>query len=845
MDNTGLVREVAELFRTCGHSVVTSIKINHREIDVRAEETQGLVRKIILIECADYEASVGVDKLQTDITKLRAARESLGDSAVIMHVSRNGYSPDASGYAADQHITTHTLNDLQVRLVNFAPYIEAIEHDKLREPILKEYQPNKIHFEGLPSDAQLSLDFLSTWLSSGRPWLTLLGDYGVGKSWTLRRFLYDLLDQYKQAPSTKPLPFFVPLQHFTKSFDFENLILRTLQLYGVSGVHYSAFQYLMSHGRIVFLLDSFDEMAQHLSRDVIRENLKELLVGTTGHSRVIMTSRPNYFEGRAERLLVVEKEGLAEWHPLDRAVHDAKTSSSRIIEDKLQNSQYARICDLTVVQRKRLFEIVLGKGTPAQQKLLTLFTRFQNLDTLSQRAVIARLLTTVAATLAKADAGTTVEGVPLLPEDLQTLNEAKIFQIVLHNLLQRDQGIGALGNIQRLSFLRAFAVFLQQKTADAFATPSQLRSLVAQLFDAELRRSDAPQQLLESYYRTCRRHSGLTTESQFRDTSGQVDVPVDAEDADSRVGFSHNSLREYLVADSIVQLVKTGVMVPGLRTVVVSDVVGDFAFGMAEYDKDLPEKVATAYATATDERVRELLFKTLYAFFRKVGSSIALLGSPPIISAVDLSNLDLSGLNLNKASIQDCIAQDVDFRKSDLRGAAIVHSTFDNASFDGALLERCDLTQSEIISIYGFDQYDTRTAAVLRGRAARQWLYTRGALVHPSDDLNPLLGKPWYEAAREVAKTLERRIAGTHQDISLAKGTKHEQRTFATEFVQFLVKKGILEVVVKSAHGPGYVVKLAQPHRDLIVNFSQRGEIAPILQPFFDKKLKPDQQNRA
>ena len=77
MDKTKLVAEVAHLFRISGHKVDTSVEINHREIDVFAEETQGLVRKKILIECADFAKPVGVDKVQTDLNKLRAAKEVL------------------------------------------------------------------------------------------------------------------------------------------------------------------------------------------------------------------------------------------------------------------------------------------------------------------------------------------------------------------------------------------------------------------------------------------------------------------------------------------------------------------------------------------------------------------------------------------------------------------------------------------------------------------------------------------------------------------------------------------------------------------------------------------------
>ncbi|MCG8430945.1 MAG: NACHT domain-containing protein, partial [Candidatus Omnitrophica bacterium] len=345
MDKTGLVAKVANLFRITGYKVDTSVKINHREIDVRAEETQGLVRKVILIECADYGKPVGVQKIQDDLQKLRSAKEVLKDHAIIMHVSSHGYTPDAFGYVSENGVPAFHIRDLSNQLINFEDYINAVENDKTRSIIIKEYQPNKIYFEQSPGTSKGAITFLKKWLKSDIQWLTLLGDYGVGKSWTLKRLLYELIEEYKSNPSENLLPFYIPLQSFTKSFDFQNLILRTFQLYGLGGVYFSAFEYLMFEGKIVFLLDSFDEMAQHLSREVIRENLKELLVCLSHNSKVLMASRPNYFEGRAERLLVVEKDGVIEWHPLDKAEHDRMNALSRSIRDSLAKTKFARIHD--------------------------------------------------------------------------------------------------------------------------------------------------------------------------------------------------------------------------------------------------------------------------------------------------------------------------------------------------------------------------------------------------------------------------------------------------------------------------------------------------------------------
>ena len=217
MDNTELTTEVAHIFRVSGYSVDVSVSINNAEIDIRAEETQGLIRKVLLVECADHDRPVGVPKMRTDLNKLEAAREFLKENAVLMHVSRAGYTQNASGYAHNKGISCFSLDSLTHQLVNFDAYIRAVEADHARDIILAEYQPTKMHFDSQsPRKATPAMDFLLEWLAGSSRWLTVLGDYGVGKSWMLKRLLYLAIEQYKTNPLTSPLPFFVPTAELHK-----------------------------------------------------------------------------------------------------------------------------------------------------------------------------------------------------------------------------------------------------------------------------------------------------------------------------------------------------------------------------------------------------------------------------------------------------------------------------------------------------------------------------------------------------------------------------------------------------------------------------------------------------
>ena len=765
MDKTILVEKVSDLFRVSGYRVKTSVRINHREIDIVAEEMQGLVRKTILVECADYVSPVGIPKLQEDLNKLRSAKELLSERAVMMHVARVGYSPDALGYAQSNGIDVLTVEELTQRLINFDAYVEATDHDALRPFILKEYQPTTLSFEGRKQSASPAIEFLKNWVDSGTRWLTILGDYGVGKSWMLKRFLYYLMGEFKRDPLRNPLPLFIPLQRFTKAFDFTNLVLATFQLHGISGIPYSAFEYLASAGRVVFLLDSFDEMAQTLARGTIRTNLNELLIGIRGNSRAIMTSRPTYFDSRAERLLVVEREGQLEWHAQDREENVRQTALSRMLDKELNSVQFARLGDLTTKQRKQLFKIVLDDKPNALRKLNELYDRFQELENISQKAVIARLLTTVAMTLAAGQEVKTPDGYPLIPDDLVKLNQGKIFEIVTNNLLDRDRLVGDLRASERLRFLRSLAVHLQQPGSDFFANPTEIRELVRNQFETLIRATDAPQQQLENYYRTCRRHSGLTTERQFRDTSGNIDIPVDEHDTDSRVGFSHNSLREYLASDAIVDHVLNGSVYSHIETVVVTDLVGGFVSDASEYHPNLLSIIQQKFELS--DFSNELLFRIICRLIDISSDHCRLLGSPARLRYADICNLDLSEIDLRRAEILGCIAADTDFRKTDLRQTCFPKTILQRVLFDGAKLDGADFKQADVQSIYVYDDFGRRTTAVLEGRDARQWLFSHGAEVYPSNDLNHLLGDESYEAAREVMLTLNKRIAGTHDEKGL------------------------------------------------------------------------------
>jgi len=836
MDKTELVKNVATIFRLNGHNVEIDVEINHRRIDVVAEEIQGIFRKTYLIECAEYRDSVGVDKAQVDINKLNAAKEKLANTCICAHVSVSGYSPQASGYLRDAGVSFSTYSNLISSMINFTPYIQSVNNDKLKPILLKEFQETRMyHDDDSKINSRPSIQFVEEWLrNDGVKWITILGDYGVGKSWLLKRILYLLSDRYDKDPEVEPLPFFIPLQNFAKAFDYQNLITRTLSRSGLSGVHYDAFQFLAEQGRIIFLLDSFDEMAQKLSRSIIRENLLAILDGVSGNSRVIMTSRPNYFENRAERIKMIDWVGGRPSHKIDTNVFEQQRRTAAIIMEKLTRTDFARLTDLSSEQCMRLFRIALNDNQNALTTLLSLFNKFQNLGSIAQRAVIARLLVTVAETLSGGSDNEEVMG--MIPDGINSINCGKIFEIVVYNLIHRDMGVGDIPPSMRLGFLQNLATFLQSKLASQAASPSEVRRVVALTMSDVLKGSDNVADLEEEYYRVCRRHAGLTTLGQFEDTSGQIDLPVDAEDVDSPILFSHNSLREYLVAYSIRSwLLSDGAC--DLSHVSITDEICSFIWDIVEFTPGLDASLKERYISEKHKN-NEVLFKVIYYKASKNKNYVKFFGVPANIKNVDLGDMSFSGFNLEGAKITGCLCENTNFRESNLSHVDFSGTDIDGGMFDNAKLSGADFRCSHLHSIYVMDKFGIGTTGILQNKEARQWLFTRGALVHPDNDLNPLLGQPWYEAAREVAATILKLPSGTHQAASLAKGTEVSLRRYANDFVEHLMRRGVLEKVVRSENSSGWVVKLNRVHINLIKDFFEDGRIDPILSEFFKNQQK-------
>ncbi|MFN6029369.1 MAG: eIF2A-related protein [Dolichospermum sp.] len=152
--------------------------------------------------------------------------------------------------------------------------------------------------------------YINEWLADPvKEHLSVLGEFGTGKTWFAFHYAWLALEKYRQAKAEglpiPRIPLVIPLRDYAKAVSIESLFSEFFfrkHNIGLSG--YSAFEQLNRMGKLLLIFDGFDEMAARVDRQAMINNFWELakVVGTAG-TKAILTCRTEHFpealEGRS------------------------------------------------------------------------------------------------------------------------------------------------------------------------------------------------------------------------------------------------------------------------------------------------------------------------------------------------------------------------------------------------------------------------------------------------------------------------------------------------------------------------------------------------------------------
>lgn len=212
-----LAEEVRIWLRAIRYEVNDLQKRDERIVDMVATMEQGTVKQRVLVRCIGGEiASNDVDSLDKTLDRKTPQGWLISDKRV-----SDGARKRAAG---DGAFRVFNLSDFLQQMV-WGPYFDALKALVEKSEIPNLYVDLKCYKQMMDASGNVnseekysSLDnYIDNWLTErGKMHISLLGEFGAGKTWFCRYYAYRQLERYLKDPVNERLPLLITLRSFAK-----------------------------------------------------------------------------------------------------------------------------------------------------------------------------------------------------------------------------------------------------------------------------------------------------------------------------------------------------------------------------------------------------------------------------------------------------------------------------------------------------------------------------------------------------------------------------------------------------------------------------------------------------
>lgn len=791
---------IGNLFKMNNYDVDYDVHIHGAQVDIVARSKSDPFSRPVYIEATvEY---VSTEKYGKDTTKfLLLAKKDPGCN--LLCISSRGFTASVKERATESGVSALSYDDLFAKFEKFSPYLTTILQDKFIEQILSTYEEPLFNDEkGIES----ATGWLSHWKRHAREeakWLIILGEYGTGKTCLTKVLQHRWLTDYHANPLA-PIPIRIELKNFSRQFDANGLLHHFLDTNGLGHVPIEFMSHLIRTGRVILLLDGYDEMAQFMTGRERRACLSALAELAKDGAKGILTSRPNYFT-EAEELSVFDalyrKLEQQQYH-LSRADEEAllkERAIDNLVERYVLRRFERTLQDLTPEQTESLVRRSLNNNIGGQTAVLAILRKVFREKTstgrqsLSGKPVIISYLLDIVGELQAESVDSS--------EDL--LTEWQVYKLILDRLMLRDFTRSPLSPAERRMALQELALKLSARGI-VVATEVTFMEIIDSQFGRELRRL-APDE---------RRSRRLELFEDLRSSATLTRASGPGEDG---WVFSHNSLREFLTTEVFVgslldrTIVPIGIPISGAMRSFVSSMPQERisemwkALGEKWNDHSVADRAGSYLTLLWDSA--NLLKSGYIESLSLIGSSNSrLLFNEISIRDIDFSALPLeeeivvngsngsfsevsfAGLNLSNSNFSNAIIDTACFRGVNLTGANFQFSLIFETDLSGATVYGADFRDIDAdSSIIVID--DENLTRELIGSAAVGYLKYHGAITSIVDDIYVYCHHPRFSILKKICERVSEQRHSQLRGLT-QRGEARIDPPFARELVDFMVSMG-------------------------------------------------------
>jgi hypothetical protein len=321
---------VASLLRTKYTDVRTEVLIGHKKVDVVYTYVEYGRQRTVGVECKNYARPLTKDDFSSEIWADYGPLVDRHLLDLVIVVAPKDINAMARAYVEGvAALRFQTYAQFEDSLIGLNDYVAELA-GMFQASDLESYYVDA-RFDG---HDQPALDVIGDWLRSenAQP-LAILGGYGKGKTSLALRIVSQQASRHRADPSER-IPVLIRLGQVVHETQLEALFGKEFTArYPATDFRFSTLMHLNTEGRLLVVLDGFDEMKHAMSIADFRATFREFNRLLGPRARVLLLGRPNALptEARTHVLRGLKRVGLqmakdpnfAEWREEEIAFFDA------------------------------------------------------------------------------------------------------------------------------------------------------------------------------------------------------------------------------------------------------------------------------------------------------------------------------------------------------------------------------------------------------------------------------------------------------------------------------------------------------------------------------------------